>query len=388
MRNVFRKLNVKMIMGIMLCVCVLFMNCEMSIYASECEDGGQHVDSDKDCACDKCGKVMHAYRMETYVPTSASGAVMAGDSSNTTFSATNSSDVSSATVTLKQWGNMSTNNTTYGYNLNFFKEGDYVVYVNATADGNVKTNIKVIGSSTNIVNGQTVHFTKGNHSIAVSIDVTSFTKGGKATVTVNICAMKQELCANCGTIKGEGGEEESSTEESSTEEETEEHVDINMDCVCDKCGKLMHVYETKTYVPTSVSGGVVAGSLSNTKFSATNTSDASTATITLNQWGNTTTDNTTYSHSIDVPKEGDYVIIVRPNTSTGSYALTEVVLDGSVVLAKNVSKTQIVHLTQGKHWIETSINVTMFRKGGKAEVYVDIASITETKCKNCGALRE
>lgn len=163
-----------------------------------------------------------------------------------------------------------------------------------------------------------------------------------------------------------------------------QHADSDKDCACDKCGAAMHVYETKTYVPTSTAGGVVSGDLSNTEFSATNMSNASLATITLSQWGNFTKDNTTYSHNIAVPKEGDYVILVTPKTTTGTYAQTTVELDDSI----NIAGKQIVHLTQGNHWIETSINVTQFRKSGKVTVDIDIAAITETKCANCGVIKE
>ncbi|MDE6912373.1 MAG: hypothetical protein K2P35_01580, partial [Lachnospiraceae bacterium] len=73
---------------------------------------------------------------------------------------------------------------------------------------------------------------------------------------------------------------------------------------------------------------------------------------------------------------------------TGTYALTDVILDNSIVLAKNVAKTQTVHLTPGKHWITSSINVTQFRKGGAARVIVSIDAITETRCIHCGAFAE
>ena len=381
MKNILKIINLKLFIGIMMCVCILFMNCELPVYASECEVGGQHEDLDKDCACDKCGAAMHVYETKTYVPTSTSGAVASGDSSNTSFYAENKSDVSRAVITLKQWGNVNANDSVYGYNLDFPQEGDYVVYTSVYADGNAKTSI-VLDSSVNITNGQMVHFTKGYHCIMVSIDVTSFTKGGKASVSVAISAMQQKACVNCNAIGGEGGEEEPPTEEAG------EHVDINMDCICDNCGELLHEFATETYVPTSISGGVMEGDSSNTKFSAENTYRRTQATITLNQWGNFTDDNTKYSHCIDVPKEGDYKITARPSSTTGTYALTDVILDNSIVLAKNVAKTQTVHLTPGKHWITSSINVTQFRKGGAARVIVSIDAITETRCIHCGAFAE
>ena len=41
MRKMLKKLNVRIVIGIITCVCVLFMSYEIPVHASGCEDGGQ-----------------------------------------------------------------------------------------------------------------------------------------------------------------------------------------------------------------------------------------------------------------------------------------------------------------------------------------------------------
>ena len=164
------------------------------------EETGGHVDSDKDCVCDKCGESMHIYETKSYVPTTISGVVTSGDSSNTTFSAVNKETYSSGTIRLKQWGNTNTSNTKYRYNIIVPEEGDYVVTASAEGNGNKKVSV-TLDASIDITEAQIIHFRKGYHMIDTSIDVTSFPKGGSVVVNIKIAALTQTKCANCGMIR-------------------------------------------------------------------------------------------------------------------------------------------------------------------------------------------
>lgn len=200
MKKIFKNINAKLITSIVACVCIVFMSFDMPVHASGCEDAGQHVDLDKDCVCDKCGMATHTYETKTYVPTTISGAVVSGDSSNTQFSLVNNAMVSSGTVTLNQWGNLKTANTKYRYNIIVPEEGDYVVTGDVRGSGNIKASVK-LDASIDITEEQIIHFRKGYHMVETSIDVTSFPKGGAVKVTVEVAALTQTKCANCGTVK-------------------------------------------------------------------------------------------------------------------------------------------------------------------------------------------